>query len=898
MDETRVRMKPESGKEKLLMETVGKSFTRVDARGKVTGEAKYTNDLMPKDALWAKVVRSTIANGVVKAIDISEAEKVPGVVKIVTCFDVPDIQFPTAGHPWSVEAAHQDVPDRKLLNTRVRQWGDEIAAVVAKDNVAAERAARLIKVEYEEYEPIVTIEEALAEGATPLHPDIRKDNIFIHTSFRTSPDFDYDKAKKRAIEEYGEENLIEVSETLRTPRISHCHIEVCTSWAYVDTNGKVTVVASTQIPHIMRRVIAQALGWPVGKVRVIKPYIGGGFGNKQDVIDEPLNAYLSIVCGGRCVCLELSREECVSQTRTRHACKGVLRGLATKDGKLLAREGDIYTNKGAYASHGHAITAGITTNFKDIMHDEYGCRSDGYSVYTSSAVAGAMRAYGVPQAAFLADCLTDDLCAKGGFDPLKFRMDNCVPPGFVASNGITYYSYSLKECMKRGAEFIHWDEKRREYANQTGPVRHGVGMSIFMYKVGVYPISLETSSARMILNQDGSIQVELSATEIGQGADTVFSQMAAETTGITMDKVYIISTQDTDVAPFDTGAYASRQSFVTGKAVKKCALELRARILDYASYMLGRPAEELMIWQNNICEKIHTGDAAERTLHGDGTLQGDGPEASACAAGTGTGNQAAGEAAENSAEANARKLAFGGSYIDNTRNDGSKGESAKYSAWLDGEVKEYDIHDLPNGEAAILRDTGVEKDVKPGKVLLSMQELAMNAFYSLDRSEHITAEVTNHCKENTFASGCCFVDLEVDMPLGKVKINNIINVHDSGTLLNPKLAEAQVHGGMSMGIGYALTEELLYDKTGRPLNANLLDFKIPTAMDVPELHVEFLEMDDPMGPYGNKALGEPPAIPVAPAIRNAILNATGVSMKEIPMTQQKLVAAFQEAGLI
>ena len=855
------------------METVGKSFTRVDARGKVTGEAKYSNDLMPKDCLQAKIVRSEIANGLVKSIDISEAEKVPGVVKIVTCFDVPDIQFPTAGHPWSVEAAHQDVPDRKLLNARVRQWGDEIAAVVATDNVAAERAARLVKVVYEEYDPIPTIEEALAPGATPLHPDIRKDNIFVHTSFRTSPDFDYDKAKERAIEEYGEENLIEVEGTYRTPRISHCHIEVCTSWAYVDTNGKVTVISSTQIPHITRRVISQALGWPGGRVRVIKPYIGGGFGNKQDVLQEPLNAFLSIACGGRCVCLELSREECISQTRTRHAAKGVLRGLATKDGKLLAREGDIYTNKGAYASHGHAITAGITTNFKDIMHDAYGCRSDGYSVYTTSAVSGAMRAYGVPQAAFFADSLTDDICYKGGFDPLKFRMDNCVPPGFVASNGITYYSYSLKECMKRGAEFIHWDEKRREYANQTGPVRRGVGMGIFMYKVGVHPISLETSSARMILNQDGSIQVELSATEIGQGADTVFSQMASETTGITMDNVYIISTQDTDVAPFDTGAYASRQSFVTGKAVKKCALELRARILDYASYMLERPAEELMIWQNNICEKIHTQPKTKTCVRPEG-------------------------AQEKPAEQNARKLAFGGAYIDNSQNDGSAGESAKYSAWLDGAVKEYDIHDLPNGEAAILRDTGVEKDIMPGKVLLSMKDLAMNAFYSLDRSEHITAEVTNHCKENTFASGCCFVDLEVDMPLGKVKINNIINVHDSGTLLNPKLAEAQVHGGMSMGIGYALTEELLYNEKGRPLNANLLDFKIPTAMDCPDYHVEFLEMDDPMGPYGNKALGEPPAIPVAPAIRNAILHATGVSMKEIPMTQQKLVAAFKEAGLI
>lgn len=855
------------------MESVGKSFKRVDAWGKVTGEAKYTNDLMPGDCLQAKIVRSTIANGLVKSIDISEAEKVPGVVKIVTCFDVPDIQFPTAGHPWSVEPAHQDTPDRKLLNQRVRQWGDEIAAVVAVDNVAAERAARLIKAEYEEYEPIVTVDQALAPGATPLHPDVRKDNIFVHTSFKTAPDFEYEEARKKAVREYGEENLIEISDTYRTPRVSHCHLEVLTSWAYVDTNGKVTVVASTQIPHIMRRVIAQALGWPVGKVRVIKPYIGGGFGNKQDVIDEPLNAYLSIACGGRPVCLELSREECVSQSRTRHACKGIVRGLATKDGKLLAREGDLYTNKGAYASHGHAVTAGIATNFKDIYHDEYGCRSDGYSVYTSSAVSGAMRAYGVPQAAFIADSLIDDICFKGGFDPLKFRMDNCVRPGFVAANGITYYSYSLKECMKRGAEHIHWDEKRRAYANQTGPVRHGVGMSIFMYKVGVYPISLETSSARMVLNQDGSIQVELSATEIGQGADTVFSQMASETTGITMDRVFIVSTQDTDLSPFDTGAYASRQSFVTGKAVKKCGLELRARILDYASYMLNRPSDELMLFENNICEKLRTKKADDTASHTcDRELR---PE-----------------------EALKAKLAYNGSYIDNSEDSGARGERERYRDFLDGDVKEYDIHDLPNGEASILRDTGIEKDAKPGRVLLSMKELAETAFYSLDRSEHITAEVTSQCKENTFASGCCFVDIDVDMPLGKVKINKIVNVHDSGTLLNPQLAEAQVHGGMVMGIGYGLTEELLYNEKGRPLNNNLLDFKIPTSLDVPDLDVEFVQMDDPMGPYGNKALGEPPIIPVAPALRNAVLNATGVSMKEIPMTQQKLVSAFKEAGLI
>ena len=184
-------------------------------------------------------------------------------------------------------------------------------------------------------------------------------------------------------------------------------------------------------------------------------------------------------------------------------------------------------------------------------------------------------------------------------------------------------------------------------------------------------------------------------------------------------------------------------------------------------------------------------------------------------------------------------------------------------------------------------------------VLFDVAVVADTAFYSLDHSIHITAEVTNQCKDNTFASGCCFVDLEIDMPLGLVTVKDVINVHDSGILINPKTAAGQVHGGMSMSLGFGLSEELLVDeKTGKPLNDNLLDYKIPTAMDAPELHVEFIQLDDPTGPYGNKSLGEPPAIPVAPAIRNAILHATGVHMNTAPMTAQRLIAAFKEKGLI
>ena len=760
---------------------VGKSIIRVDACEKVTGGAKYTADLEPKGALVAKVVRSTIANGVVKGFDLEAALGVPGVVKIVTCFDVPDYQFPTAGHPWSVETAHQDIADRKLLNTRVRVYGDDIAAVVAEDEISAARAARLVMVEYEEYPPLLTPEEALAEGAPRLH-DEKPGNLIAHSGFKLG-ELSYEEAAE-------EEGLIVIDKEYGTQSVQHCHIETPVSFAYME-KGRIVVTTSTQIPHIVRRVISQALGVPMGMIRVIKPYIGGGFGNKQDVLYEPLNAYLCTLVGGRCVKMEISREETLACTRVRHAMNLHVKAAARKDGTLVARKLTAYSNQGGYASHAHAIVANTSNEFKQIYHDEKALEADAYTVYTNIATGGAMRGYGIPQAAFAAECMADDLALQLGMDPLEFRRKNCMQAGYEDPHThVKFNSYGLMECMEKGRELIGWDEKRREYVNQTGPVRRGIGMAIFCYKTGVYPISLETASCRMVLNQDGSMQLMMGATEIGQGADTVFAQMAAQVTGITEDRVNVMSTQDTDSSPFDTGAYASRQTYVSGKAVVKTGTLFKEKILDYASYMLKRPMDTLDVKENSVVDR------------------------------------------------------------------------------------------------------------ESGELLLSMEELATTAIYSLDRSVHITAEATSHCKDNTFASGACFAEVEVDMPLGKVKVTNIINVHDSGVLINPKLAEAQVHGGMSMGLGYGLSEQLLFDAKGRPLNDNLLDYKLPTAMDTPDLHVEFVEINDPTGPFGNKALGEPPAIPVAPAIRNAVLNATGVAVDSLPMDPQTMVAHFKAAGLI
>lgn len=765
--------------------SIGKSIKRVDAYAKVTGEAKYTGDLVPKNCLVAKVVHATIANGLVKSIDTSEAEKVKGVVKVFTCFDVPEWEYPTPGHPWSVEKAHQDVSDRRILTQRVRIYGDDIAIVVAEDEVSASRAARLVKAEYEEYpaavDPYKSIELAKSGQMPPLHEG-KPDNILVHSQINHG-DESYDDFVA------GQSDLITLEKKYHTASVQHCHLELPVCYAYMEAD-RIVVVSSTQIPHIVRRVIGQALHVDWGKIRVVKPYIGGGFGNKQDMLYEATVAYLTYNLGGRPVMIEPTREETFTNTRVRHSIDFHMKAAVKPDGTLVAKKVDAYSNQGGYASHGHSIVANSVTEIKQIYkHQVY--EADAYTVYTNIATGGAMRGYGIPQAAFAVECLADDLSLKLGMDPYEFRMKNCVEEGYVDPNsGIPILSYGLKDCMKKGHDMIHWDELREKYKNQTGPVRRGVGMAIFTYKTGVYPISLETAACRMVLNQDGSVMLHMGATEIGQGGDTVFSQMAAEATGLTDDRIHIVSTQDTDVSPFDLGAYASRQTYVSGKAIAKTGKAFKAKLLEYASYKLEKPADALDVVDNMVIDKA------------------------------------------------------------------SKEE------------------------------------------LLSIEEMALEAFYSLDKSVHIAAEETYHCKENTISTGACFIEVEVDIPVGKIKVLNVTQVHDSGILINPKLAEAQAQGGISMGLGYGMSEELLYNEAGKPLNNNLLDYKLPTSLDTPDMNVAFVQINDPSGPFGNKALGEPPAIPVAPALRNAVLNATGVAFDDLPLHPQRLVEGFKAAGLI
>ena len=762
------------------MKNVGKSVTRVDGYDKATGRTKYYEDRMPANALYVRIKHSEIAHGFVKSIDTSAAEAIPGVVRVLTCFDVPDLPFATAGHPWSLDPSHQDTQDRHLLNQHVRYWGDDVAVVIAENEVAANQGVRALKVDYEVLPFVLDPQKAMEPGAPQIHESF-PNNILKHT---TNYRGNYEEAIK-------EEGLTKVEGWYETPTVQHCHIENHGCFAYME-NGRIVVVTSTQIPHIIRRVVGQALGRPWGDIEIIKPYIGGGFGNKQDALYEPLCAWCTTQVGGRPVRIDCSREETFVSNRVRHAIRYHMISWLKPDGTLYARRAEVFSNQGAYASHGHSIAAKGLNSFPQ----HYPCphfAGDAWTIYTNRPAAGAMRGYGMPQAAWAVESHTDD-CAKAvGMDPLEFRNLNIMPKGYHDNfSGNTNYYDTYRECLAKAAEIVDYEHKRLEYGHDTGNIRRGIGMATFWYNTAVYPISLETSSNRMQLNLDGTVTMQCGETEIGQGADTAYAQMTAEAIGLKSYKdVHVISCHDTDITPTGTGAYASRQTYVAGFSIRQTADLLREKILKYACDLTR---------QSPYCMDI-----------------------------------------------------------------------------VDGSI--------------------IRKE--DGMVLMSLKDLAMTVQYDPVHSEHITAESTYTIRNNAYSFGCTFAEVEVDMAMCKAQVTRMVNVHDCGKVINPALAEAQVHGGMSMAIGFGLTEQLIFDeKTGKPLNNNLLDYKLSTFMDHPRLEGYFIENPEPTSPFGTKSLGEPPTCPGAPAIRNAILQATGIAINHNPINPHVLFEEFSKAGLI
>ncbi len=760
---------------------VGKSVNRVDAVAKVTGRARYTDDFSQPGMLTAKYFRSSIAHGMVNSININKAVALPGVECVFTYEDVPKVKYATAGHPYSMDPAHGDVEDMLLLSKHVRYMGDEIAVVVAENELIVNEALSLIEVEYEEYPPLTTSEKIMASDAREIHEG-SKNTVGRH-------DFECGGNLKESFSQ--SDQVIEAK--FQTQMVQHIHIENHTAYAYMNDLEHIVIVSSTQIPHIARRIVGQALDIPWGRIRVIKPYIGGGFGAKQDVILEPMVAFLTMKLDGRPVSICMSREECMLNTRNRHPMELKVKLGAKKDGTLMARHVDVVSLTGAYASHGHSIVAASGSK-TCLLYPRMVIGFEGKTIYANIPIAGAMRAYGSPQMIFALESTVEDMARKLNICPVEFRLKNVAKQGDVNPlSNKPISSCGITECLEKGKTLIQWEKKRKSIPkNQTGPERRGLGVACFSYGTGIYPSGVEIAGARIILNQDGTVHIQTGATEIGQGSDTVVAQMAAQTIGLPVEKVHVVSTQDTDVTPFDTGAFASRQAFMVGNAVFKAASELKEKIKQFAALLSDIPIDELDL------------------------------------------------------------------------------------------VDEQIIH-LNNSQSK----------------LMSLPDLALASYYDKEIGGQITADVSLKTTDNPPSFGCTFVDITIDIPLCLLTINEIYNVHDSGVILNPVTARGQVEGGMAMGIGAALSEQVLINtETGIVHNNNMLDYKVPTFADMPEIGTDFVETVEPTAKYGNKSLGEPPIISPPPAIRNAILDATGVAINELPMSPQVLFKYFKKSGLI
>ena len=758
----------------------GLSVQRLDAVAKVTGRARYTEDLGMPGMRHAVYVRSPHAHARVRDIRTEAARALPGVDAVFTFADVPQTLFATAGHPYALDPADADVADRRLLTDYARFQGDEVAIVVARDIRTARAAAALVEVDWEPLPALATTDAALAQGAPALHATGERGNLLGESVV----------GRREEAAAALAASATRAAGVFVTPVQQHCHLEPFAAYAYMEEGQRITVVSSTQIPHICRRITAQVLGMDWSMVRVVKPCVGGGFGAKQDVVLEPMVAFLTRALGGRPVCISLTREECLSCTRTRHAFRMEGRVGVDAGGHITALALDVLSNTGAYASHGHTIAlAGCGKLAGLYPHAAYACRAR--TVYTTTPVAGAMRGYGAPQLGYAIECLVEDAARACGKDSVDFRLENVARVG--DTHPLAHYVLQTAEavaCLEKGRELFHWDARRRACVRE-GAVRQGVGVACFSYSSSVYPASVELAGARMTLHQDGRVTLMSGAVEIGQGADTALAQMAAQTLGMDVDCIHVLSTQDTDITPLDPGAFASRQTYVSSNAVRLCAEKLRRKILEQAAVMLQTPVSAL-------------------------------------------------------------------------------------------DIRGRDVVGLSGGEA-----------------VLSLRELALDACYHKERGLPITAEAAHKTTSNALAFGCTFVWVEVDIPQCRLRVLDMLNVHDSGVIINPRLARGQVQGGAAMGLGYALYEELLVDAvSGAVRNNTLLDYKVPTCMDVPDIRTAFVESHEPSGGYGNKALGEPPTVSPAPALRNALLDATGLAVNELPLSPKTLYRHFLAAGIL
>lgn len=600
--------------------TVGKSVDKIDAAFLSCGMPLFTDDISIKGMLIAKILHSTHAHAIIRNIDTSRAEKLPGVCHILTYKNVPRINFSTAGQGYPEPSPY----DTFILDKKVRFVGDRVAAVACENEEIAEEAINLIKVDYEMLPSILDPRDAMKDGAPIIH-DEKEARLLIPAEYNPRKNLaarvkidigDIEKGFKDA-------DFVHESE-YESHYAQHVPIEPHITITYLDEMGRLIIRTSTQVPFHVRRIISKALEIPIKKIRVIKPRIGGGFGAKQEMLIEDICSLMTLRTK-KPVKLEYTRKEEFISSRTRHPQILKLKTGVKKNGTITAIHLNSLMNTGAYGSH--ALTVICNTGSKCLPL--YRCKNvkfEGKTVYTNLPVGGAYRGYGATQGYLALEVQIDEMAEAIGMDPLKFRLKNHIRAGegspvFEAlgegrgGTKQTIKSSALERCIKIGAKEIGWEKRNKLPKN--GRFQEGIGMCCLMQGSSIPHIDMGASFMKM--NEDGSFNLMMGATDLGTGSDTVLAQIAAETLTIT-EKDIIVHSSDTDFTPFDVGAYASSTTYLSGEAVRKTAEKIKEEILKVASDMLNEKIKHLylcngMVISKKSKRKLSFSDIANHSLY-------------------------------------------------------------------------------------------------------------------------------------------------------------------------------------------------------------------------------------------------------------------------------------------
>jgi 4-hydroxybenzoyl-CoA reductase subunit alpha len=751
---------------------IGRSLPRIDGPEKVTGAAKYTGDIKFPNMLYGKILTSPHAHARILSIDTSAAEKLPGVKAVITHRDVPDLKYGISPARWDENIFCVD---------KVRFVGDKVAAVACVDEATCYEALRAIRVEYQELPAVLDFRHAMDEGQ-PLVQEAyaRNINTEIHQEFG-----DIEKAFAEA--HHVRTDAFLGQRTYQAPLEPHSATAL---WE----GEKLTIYCSTQSPHYFQYYIAREFGLPMGDVRIIKPYVGGGFGGKLEPTGLEFAGTVLARLTGRPVRMFYDRAEMFAHNRGRHAQYMEITTGVTKEGKLLAAHANFMMDGGAYTSLGIA-TAYYAGALLPLTYEFDHYKFDMVRVYTNLPACGAQRGHGAPQPKYAFESHLDNVAKDLGIDPLAMRLLNARRPDTVTPNDFRVNSCGMRECLEKVRQLSGWDEKKAHAKRGRGI---GVATGSFVSGAGypIYRTDLPQASAFIKVHEDGTAAtLYTGASDIGQGSDTILCQMAAEGMGYRYEQMKVVSA-DTETTPHDFGAYASRQTLMSGAAAKMAGEEVKQQILDMASAMLQLPVADLDCEDGIVFSKSRPGKA------------------------------------------------------------------------------------LPFEEVA--RQCFVLKGPLIGRGVYFVPKLG---------GKFKGAAVGT---SPAYSFGAQVGEVEIDEETGEIQVVGVWDVHDSGTVINPRLFHGQVHGALAMGIGESVWEQVVFDDQGKIRNAELANYRLLTALDMPPIQSEVVETVEPSGPWGVKEIGEGSTNPTMGCFSNAIFDAMGVRVNSLPLSYEKVWRALKE----